>query len=126
MRPPLITFSRTWYIAGSRFFAQKFDDPTDMPLMERVSSHGERIGPLSHHRGEGTIELIGTANRDKHHLHAQRRCRSFPLFEVGSVRRVVWIPEKSEAGDGRNDLFEKLQPFGRDLRPEDGIAGDIR
>src|SRR5262249_45946901 len=40
-------------------------------------------------------------------------------------RGVIWIPEKSDARNGRNDLFEKLQPFGGNLRPEDGIAGDI-
>src|SRR5262249_30892496 len=33
--------------------------------------------------------------------------------------------EKREARDAWNDLFEKLQPFAGDLRPEDGIAGDI-
>src|SRR6516165_6139243 len=87
---------------------QEVDDPTNMELMEGVGSYREPIGSLPHHCGESGIKLVGTANRNKLHCHAQRGCRGFPLFDVGGMRSVVRIPEKSDVRDGRKDLLEKL------------------
>jgi len=76
--------------------------------VQKVTGHRERIGPLPHHRGEGAVELVGAANRDKQHLHAQRRCGSFPLVEVGGMRGIVGIPENGHTRRCRNGQFEKL------------------
>lgn len=82
MSPPATTFSLTWYAPGSRFLARKSMNPSDVELVQRVGGHRERIGPLPHHRGEGGVELVGAANRDKQQLHAQQLCDSFRSGET--------------------------------------------
>jgi hypothetical protein len=70
--------------------------------------------------GDGPLDPGRVAYADRAHLDPERRRGDLDDAELGGAGRHRGIPEHRDAGHGRRDLFQQLQPF----RGDAVLAGD--